>query len=338
MISIIIPVYNMANSLGKCIDSIISQRKEGIEIVLVDDGSYDNSWDLCKDAATRYGNVKAIHQENQGSGPARNAGIINASGDYYLFIDSDDVLAEGALSKLSHYAEETQADLIVFGYTSINKNETKKEKKYKNKTFSGEEIRNDYSRFFCSDFEWGIQGAPWNKLFKASVIRENKVEYPALKRHQDEIFISRFVNYTKNVMFIGDCFYYHYTNDSKLVYRKYPKNYIEIVEKVYQFRKEIIEPWNKQNQSIKALIYSEYVNNVIRACFRAFNKEEFKSFRDRVKWYEYNTGKMDIQHFNYPIGLLGIVKKYQNLVFVRAVKKKHQRIVDLLIRLRILTM
>ena len=120
--SIIVPVYNIRNYLSLCIDSIISQRHEDIEIILVDDGSDDGSELLCDQYSERFPHfIKVIHKANQGPLLARVDGFRMACGDYAMTVDSDDALLPGSLDSLIRAIQETDDDVIVWGGTRRTK-------------------------------------------------------------------------------------------------------------------------------------------------------------------------------------------------------------------------
>ena len=100
LISIIVPVYKAEKHLSECIDSIISQTYENFELILIDDGSPDNSGKICDEYAEKDKRIRAIHKENGGVSSARNTGLDNASGEYITFIDSDDFVDKQYLEKL----------------------------------------------------------------------------------------------------------------------------------------------------------------------------------------------------------------------------------------------
>ena len=114
-ISVIIPVYNVKAYLEKCVESVVNQDFSDYEIILIDDGSSDGSENLCDRLGEKYPEIKVIHQENKGQGGARNTGIENASGEYLLFVDSDDYIKEDALSFLYKTATENGSDIVSFG-------------------------------------------------------------------------------------------------------------------------------------------------------------------------------------------------------------------------------
>ena len=115
LVSIIIPVYNVAKYLRDCVHSVQCQTHKEIEILLVDDGSTDDSGLICERLATEDEHIKVVHQTNQGLSAARNTGINHATGEYLAFLDGDDeyLLADG-LQRLVWKAEETHADVILF--------------------------------------------------------------------------------------------------------------------------------------------------------------------------------------------------------------------------------
>ena len=103
-VSVIIPVYNVEHYLEDCVDSILRQTLQGINIILIDDGSTDLSGEICNRYAEEYSNIQVVHKKNEGQGVARNVGVSMADGEYIYFMDSDDLLQEDALLFL--YNEE----------------------------------------------------------------------------------------------------------------------------------------------------------------------------------------------------------------------------------------
>lgn len=121
LFSLIVPVYNVAEYLPKCMESIWRQDFTDYEIILVDDGSTDGkSGGLCDEYAAGAPNIHAIHQENGGLGAARNTGLEHAAGDYVFFIDSDDYIADGALSALAEAIERQPVDMYVFAFQYVH--------------------------------------------------------------------------------------------------------------------------------------------------------------------------------------------------------------------------
>ena len=119
-LSIIVPIYNVAPYLRKCVDSLLAQDISDYEIILVDDGSPDECPQICNQYAERYSNIKVIHQANAGLSAARNTGIAAATGDYIMFVDSDDYLQPNVLGALMEQVERDNLDVLRFNYQNVN--------------------------------------------------------------------------------------------------------------------------------------------------------------------------------------------------------------------------
>lgn len=118
-LSIIVPIYGVANYLCKCVDSLLVQDIEDYEIILVDDGSPDECPQICNAYAERFTNIKAIHQENMGLSEARNTGTRAAQGNYIMYVDSDDYLQPNVLGALMEQVERDQLDVLRFRYQNV---------------------------------------------------------------------------------------------------------------------------------------------------------------------------------------------------------------------------
>ena len=119
-LSIVVPVYRVAQYLPKCVDSLLAQDISDYEIILVDDGSPDECPQICNQYAERYSNIKVIHQANAGLSAARNTGIAAAIGDYIMFVDSDDYLQPNVLGALMEQVERDNLDVLRFNYQNVN--------------------------------------------------------------------------------------------------------------------------------------------------------------------------------------------------------------------------
>lgn len=157
-ISVIVPVYNVAQYLPQCVDSILSQDYGDLEVILIDDGSTDASGELCDRYAAKDSRVRVIHQKNGGAAAAKNAGLRIASGDYLTFADSDDYLEPGAYSFLMKTLQETGADAVQGSFREVYRNRTEEQR-------ISEEILEDYDYLlrFLKDFSCALL---WNKLYQ----------------------------------------------------------------------------------------------------------------------------------------------------------------------------
>lgn len=285
MISVIIPTYNSEKKIKVTLDNILNQTCSEYEVIIVDDGSTDKTLEECKAYSIKHSNVRVIHTENRGSGPARNTGIKESKGQWLYFPDSDDEIRTDALEKLVHITQLTGCDTVVFGYKTVGtgKNDLSI-KKYKDGVFEGESIRADYAKFYSMDAEYGIQGAPWNKLFSAKIVKENNIEYPPLRRHQDDGFISKYMQYAQKVVFSSEVLYTYYANSLQDVFRKYPVDYYKAVDGLYAIRKNTILKWNPDNMEIKRIVDDEFICNTIRSIELLFAPKCDWSYKKKQKW------------------------------------------------------
>lgn len=122
LITVIVPVYNVEKYLRRCLDSIIGQTYQNLEILCIDDGSIDNSGEICEQYAARDARIKVIHQENQGLSTARNRGLDTATGEYIAFVDSDDYIAADVLEQLYQSAVSSDATCVICGYNCVDSN------------------------------------------------------------------------------------------------------------------------------------------------------------------------------------------------------------------------
>jgi glycosyltransferase involved in cell wall biosynthesis len=300
----------MGNSVRRLIKSLLNQTYKNIEIILVDDGSTDNSLEICRKLNKEDPRIKVVHEKNSGSGTARNFGIENASGYYAYFPDADDeVKDEKAIEKLVAKMESTESDLIVFGFEKSINNRIDFRKQYENVVFDGDYVRNNYEIFINMYNQYGIQGAPWNKFFRMDIIKNNRVQYPTLRRHQDEVFISRYMSHAAIVCFIDEIYYTYYANDLKKEWDKYPKDYLCIIEELYNYRKIIME-WNPENIKVKKYIEDEYICNVIKALELSFSKKQNLNYKTRKEWISNAIDQSNITENE----LSNLSLKYQNRI------------------------
>ena len=170
-ISIIIPCYNAQKYIARCLDSVLSQSVE-CEIIAVNDGSSDDTLAILQKYAQKYANIKIIDQENLGVSAARNAGIAQISGEYFLQIDSDDYFEAGFLDEICRYLGAQKPDLLRFGFQSVNeKGVISREFPPEFENLSGDEAFKKFDNLACL---WTI----WVFAYKTKFWRKNGLNYP----------------------------------------------------------------------------------------------------------------------------------------------------------------
>ena len=205
LISIIIPVYNREVTLHYCIDSVLSQDYHNWELLLIDDGSTDNSSEICLSYSEKDKRIKYYHQNNMGAGPARNNGIQHAIGQWITFVDSDDAILPNHLSQFFQHANGH--DLVMVNHCQAHyvENNLVKTSDYWNNVkdihISGNKeivkflfsVLNPYEKYiYCC----------WDKFFRADVIRKYGIQYPEdVPTGQDMMFVVDFFKHTQSFYF-----------------------------------------------------------------------------------------------------------------------------------------
>lgn len=204
-VSVIIPVYNVAEYLRKCLDSCINQTLKEIEFICVNDGSTDNSLDILNEYALRDPRVIVVTQANQKQGAARNAGIKLARGEYIGFVDSDDYVDFDYFEKLYSVAKKFEADIAVASIIKHKKNYRKYNVRYKIEKVANklqERIR------LCEDKTHRFFYA-WNKIYRANFIIGNGIEFSTGRIYEDVIFAIKAIYYANKVVSVYGT-EYHY--------------------------------------------------------------------------------------------------------------------------------
>ena len=178
--SIVVPVYNVENYLNKCIDSILNQTYKNFEVILVDDGSTDKSSNICDKYAKNNSKIKAFHKKNGGLSDARNFGVENTTGDYLLFIDSDDYIEPLLLEKLNNCILKGNVDLIRFGLNIIDQ-----DYKFKFSSIEYECINNNPLDLLDKLISTKFLEPACFYCYNLNFFKENKFKYEIGKLHED---------------------------------------------------------------------------------------------------------------------------------------------------------
>ena len=191
-VSVIIPVYNVENYLRKCLDSLVNQTLKDIEIIVVNDGSPDNSQTIIDEYVKKYPKkVVSVIQENGGQGAARNTGLLHATGEYTGYVDSDDYVEKNMYEELYKKAKEENADIVICGNNIVKENYELLTKEAVDKEFLLGKM------------------AVWNKIYKKSIIVDNKISFRSKVWYEDLDFSMK-VYLSSNKISIVDKPLYNY--------------------------------------------------------------------------------------------------------------------------------
>ena len=290
--SIIVPVYNVENYLAKCLDSLINQTYTNIEIICINDGSTDNSLEILNEYARIDNRVILINQENQGVSAARNRGLTVATGDYVLFVDSDDWIESDTCKILIENLITNNSDIIVFNHYAITEN-----------------IKRPINLVGSNRF------TVWNALYKTKIIKNNNIKFPIdIKISEDYFFKFNYLFYVKNIQYINNYLYfYNLTNDNSATkgYKKVLDGDIEAYELLLKtdfYKKSPPEKQLEMTDTWALLCYGIWVATPLRLLDKECNSK-LLNFLNYYEQFDYNNYK----------NLIGY-KRLKNKWFIRILK------------------
>lgn len=244
-VSVILPTYNVAPYLLQCLDSINSQTYQNYEVIIVIDGATDGSYEIALEYCKMHPRFTVYWQENAGSGPARNAGIAKAKGDFVMFVDPDDWIERELLERLVLGQQDGDYDLVATRrIKALCDNGGKliklKPFHYEDRIYEGlSSVRNAYFEML----QIGVVGAPTQKLYKLSVIRKFNIEFPDLRRSQDVVFNYRYYTHIEKMRLLSYSGY-NYRVLLKNSSGRSAADYYKTIEFIYGDYKALYESWN----------------------------------------------------------------------------------------------
>lgn len=260
-ISIIIPIYNVREYLAKCIESVINQTYQDIEIICVDDGSTDGSYEICEYYKKKDSRIKVVHKINEGIVSARQTGLKIANGEYVGFVDGDDWIDEKMYESMIRNMEKSNVDMVETGVIDSYNSFTEKERKYKLKEgiYKSEKFKKNILNNLIYDgkfYNYGVVSVYlWNKLFKRKYITEcyMKLDY---KQSMFEDFVSVYPYLIKHqsIAIINKAFY-HYRVVNNSTKRRDLKNANEVLLLHVKTIKECINNSKYKNMLLLQLNY-----------------------------------------------------------------------------------
>lgn len=220
LVSIIVPIYNVGQYLTKCLDSILAQSYENLEIILIDDGSTDNSGKIMDDYSKRSKKIKPIHQSHKGVASARQRGIMEISGDWVSFVDPDDYVEEKFIQVLYETAILNNADISSCGFDSFSDDKRcvlKKSPVWPKDVLSGREVINDMLRFRYPAY------LPLN-LFRSDLFTTANIQFPIGREYEDILPKIKLLFYAKRVAFTNEKLYMYRMRNNSITGKAFSKS------------------------------------------------------------------------------------------------------------------
>ena len=271
-VSVIIPVYNTERYLEECLDSICGQTYKNIEIILINDGSTDNSLKICESYKSKDNRIIIINKENTGVSDSRNIGIEKSTGKYIFFLDSDDYLEKNTIENMVKKANGYNMVICGMNIKYIN---TLKTSNLKYRTIDNNKCIEDVVN------NMQIGGFAWNKLFEKEIISLNGLKFNKnISMCEDLLFVVNYLKNSKNILILDENLYYYRIRKSSLTTNKNSKRLKSIIY-VY---KEIYDYFVKNNFDLIKLKY--YIINLY---FSNNNSEERKFIKNSFKFNYFFT-------------------------------------------------
>lgn len=329
-ISIIVPIYNVEEYLERCIDSILNQTFKDFEVILINDGSTDNSAIICDTYAKKDNRVKVIHKKNEGAAIARNVGLDACKGQYIGFVDSDDYISPIMYETLLNRIIKENAEIAICRYENFKSYDDIKFRNSKNffKSFNNIEALENYF------LDYGhkdriMHTLIWDKLYKRELFDE--IRFPNVSFAEDGYVVYKLLYKSKKTIFVNDTLYYYFERVGSLSRTTFSEKYLEI----YKDRKEIFDFMYERNKSLAKMSVKSYIDKHILTysqlntyknikdvdIYIKFIKDDLKN--DFKKFKELNIDKdsmVRVSLFIINYKLLAIYERTKNLI--KSIKKK----------------
>lgn len=299
-VSVIVPVYKVERYLPECIESILAQTFTDFELILVDDGSPDNSGKICDDYAARDSRIRVFHKENGGVSSARNLGLDNARGEWIAFVDSDDWVEKDFLEK--YFDDKDDVDVVLQGHAIFD-------------DFSKQYIpRESFPSCSCFGIEemWDVicqndllnSTGPCCKLFSRSILENNKIRFPeGFSLGEDAVFVFKYWKCSKSFRLVSTLKYFYRKNisgNASLCVRKHSvEQLLESSNVWYNVAQDLLDAWEKGNSFYgKDILSTAIYRHRTRAIAQVLKKN--CTWREKIHLVKVIIGDNDLAKTYFP--------------------------------------
>lgn len=320
--SVIVPIYNVEEYLERCIDSVLGQTFGDFELLLVNDGSPDNSAEICRKYLTN-DNVKYFEKENGGLGDARDYGIERAQGEYLVFVDSDDYIESDLLENVNNVIEKYNSDIVIFDFMLVDMQDNLLYvEKQKLKPDAVLNLKTNKELLL-------LEPAAWNKVYKRQLFIENGFRYPARVWYEDLRTTAKVLSGAERIVYIEKAFYHYFLRPGSIMNNGNLKRNLEIIDavedirhffdsrypSVYSQELEFLAVWKVLIDTAGRIMSIDYDRNIIDQLY-SYVKDNFPDFRHNIYLKEKNR-----------------LKRKQKIIYFFMCRKAY-RILYLIFRLR----
>jgi glycosyltransferase involved in cell wall biosynthesis len=298
-VSVSVPVYNVKSYLKQCVDSLLSQTLQDIEIILVDDGSTDGSEIICDDYARQDSRVRVFHKTNGGLASARRVGLDNAKGIYYIVCDSDDYVEPNMLEKLYSVAVRDNADMVICDFFLNYPNGTQKKVSHKYNSFDQKQLIGDA---ICQK----ITGSGCNKLVRTEVYHKYGISYEeGINLGEDLLIFLKLLLHPLVISYLPQAFYHYRRDRNSDSYTNHPTK-LSFNQLYY------INEW-KRSHFNKEIYGREMFISTMNLAFTALRVPDFPKEQYKVLCKEQLPIKLFLKY--HPIGLKSLLILFSTFSF-----------------------
>lgn len=279
MITLVLPVYNVEEYLDKCLSTIFNQTFKDFELIIVNDGATDNSDKIIKSYINKFSNIIYLEQKNQGQSVARNNAIKKASGEYIIFIDSDDFLDLTMLEKMYNLAITNESDAVICGHKELYEKSKRivdvKLPIIPSKIYDGIEVANLM-------LECKIMGVTWNKLLKTELVKKTPIYFEPGRYTQDWYPMFKIISNCKKISFVNETLYTYIIRDGSTTSKKDLKRILDYSHAVSQIKAYVSKNIDNYNPTSYLVFKMKTFLSVIQLC-QKINKNPKQLIRDLQK-------------------------------------------------------
>ncbi len=279
LVSIIIPVYNCEKFISRCILSVLSQTYPNIEVMLIDDGSTDNSYEICKEFAKNNKNIKTFYQENNGQGSARNTGILKCNGDYVMFVDADDYIDKNMVQLLFNSLVENKVDISCCSMKIVYDNVTSVISNYKTTIYTKEEALYE----LCANTT--LINGPMCKLMKYNIVANNLFKEKI--KYEDADVVYKWFNTIDKLSYIDAPLYNYYQSKESTTRGTFKLNRFDYIN----VSKEKIAFYEKQYPNLAPYAIANAVDECLNIIYDSRKNKEANCLRKSAIGYVDNLIK-----------------------------------------------
>lgn len=332
MVSIIVPAYNAEKYIERCVKSVLSQSCPLFELIIVNDGSTDQTANICKNLCESYNNCFILEQNNSGVSAARNRGISQAKGEWIVFLDSDDYLEQDYVETVEKYSTGDNVDFLLFNFTTIGREQ---------KPQSGQEyvynvnqlLIDGLMRYNTKVFRNTSLNSPWAKAYRLDTIRGANLHFEdRITMGEDMLFNLSYYMLVRNFVYV-DRSMYHYQFSKCSLARKFDINLVDIDRAFHESMSKILKVKGLIEQyepQIGAFLLDGYLSCLKRCLFHSENTQPSaqkfccaKELTNSAPYYDVLNNKVLIREHC----------KRRDRILIHLAKKGHWRIIELLMRI-----